>query len=111
MKDFSEWLEAQLKIRELKPADLTYQTKIGTGTIYNVLNRTRKPGPDVCRAIANALNLPEETIFRRAGLLTSKPGTNESVEEVVYLFQQLSPEIQQFVLQALRAWVERGKNL
>ena len=67
MKDFSEWLEEQLNDRGLKPADLTNSAKIGKGTVYNVLNRTRRPGPDICLAIAQALNLPPEEVFRKAG--------------------------------------------
>jgi transcriptional regulator with XRE-family HTH domain len=109
MKTLGEWLEEQLKSRDWKPADLTHRAGIGSGTLSNILTGTRNPGPEVCVALARALNEPPERIFRLAGLLPSDPGVNAEEEEILYLFRQLRVEQRKLALHTLRAWVEQGE--
>ena len=70
MKDFTEWLLDELKKRQWRPANLANKAGLGSGTLSHVLNGSRKPGSDLCRAIAAALGEPEEKVFRLAGLLS-----------------------------------------
>lgn len=73
MERFPAWILEELNKRGWKPADLSRETGISSGALSNILNDYRKPGPDVCRSIAHALRIPEETVFRQAGLLSPKP--------------------------------------
>ncbi len=109
MKTLGEWLEEQLKSRDWKPADLTHRAGIGSGTLSNILTGTRNPGPEVCVALARALNEPPEKIFRLAGLLPPDPGVNAEEEEILYLFRRLGIEQRKLALHTLRAWVEQGE--
>ncbi len=102
------WVEGELKKRDWSLSDLAKKANLHPGTISNILTKTRKPGPDVCLAIADALNLPEETVFRYAGLLRHKPEADSEAEEMLHLFQQLGEDKRKLALIMLRAWVERG---
>ncbi len=110
MKTFGDWLENEMNNRGWRPVDLANKARISRGSLSNIINDLRRPGPDICRAIANALQVPPEKVFRQAGLLPPKPETDERLEKAMHLFQQLSPEKQQFVLDALQTWVERDED-
>jgi transcriptional regulator with XRE-family HTH domain len=66
---FSEWLNAELAKRDWSAADLARQAGVTRGTISNILNDTRNPGPDACVGIARALEMDPVAVFRLAGLL------------------------------------------
>lgn len=104
MESFITWLEAELIRRDWRLADLARKANLDTGSISRILSGTRKPGPEVCVAIARALNYPPEAIFRLAGLLPPDPGVDPEEKEVLYLFRQLQAEQRKLVLEALRAW-------
>lgn len=73
MKDFASWLEKQLAERGLGKSEFAALAEIDTGTISNLMNDMRKPGPEICRKIARALKLPQAVVFYEAGISTEKP--------------------------------------
>lgn len=93
--DFAIWLEEQLHERAWKPADLAHAARINTGTLSNILNGTRGAGPEVCRDIARALRLPEEIVFRRAGLLSQRPEMDDEKREILYHYDRMRPHDQE----------------
>lgn len=105
METFGYWLENELKNRGWKPADLANKADLSRGSLSNILNDMRKPGPEVCQRIADALEIPEEIIFREAGLLRTKPEMDANIEELLYLYRQLSEADRKRLLQSARAWV------
>lgn len=106
METFATWLELELNKRDWRLSDLARRAQLDTGSVSRILNSTRKPGPEVCLAIARALNYPPETVFRLAGLLPPDPGTEPEEKEVLLLFRQLGAEQRKLALQAMRAWAE-----
>ncbi len=107
MEAFISWLESELKKRDWQPTDLARKAGLHTASITRVLNGTRNPGPDICRAIAHALNYSPEIVFRQAGLLPPDPEEPDlEIEEAIHLFKRLREDHRQFVLRALRAWAE-----
>jgi transcriptional regulator with XRE-family HTH domain len=106
MESFITWLEAELIERDWRLADLARKANLDTGSISRILSGTRKPGPEVCVAIARALNYPPEVIFRLAGLLPPDPGVDPEEKEVVHLFRQLGAEQRKLVLEAMRVWAK-----
>jgi transcriptional regulator with XRE-family HTH domain len=72
-KDFSAWLNGELARRGMKPFHLAQASGLNAATIQHLVNGTRQLGPDAARAIASALELPQETVFRAGGLLTEAP--------------------------------------
>ena len=83
--DFSDWLIEQMKQKGWTQAELARHAGIPRQIISNYVNRQReKPDSDVLIAIARALNLPPETVFRAAGLLPPAPQNTEYIEQLVY---------------------------
>jgi transcriptional regulator with XRE-family HTH domain len=106
MEVFIEWLETELKNRGWQPAELSRQAGLNTGSISRILNGTRKPGSEICVAIAQALNMPAEEVFRQAGLLPSKTPESTGESELLHLYRQLDRDKQKLALATLRVWVE-----
>jgi len=78
-------------------------------TISDILNG-EEPSFDVCRKLAQILNLPLEGVLRAAGLLPPVSEDTEYQEEVLYLLSQLPPDEQRRYLELLRFEVERQKS-
>lgn len=74
---FHEWLQGEMEKRGLDQAELARRAELTSGTVSNVLNGNRQAGPDFCIAIARALGLPREEVFRARGWLLSS-GTSAS---------------------------------
>lgn len=72
LDQFTEWLQAELDKRSWLANDLAKRAGLGSGSLSQIMNGYRKPGPDLCRSIAAAMHLPEELVFRQAGLLSPK---------------------------------------
>lgn len=104
---FSEWLVNELRKREMTQADLARASGISRGGISNLINQVRNPDAETCLAIARALNLPAETVFRAAGLLPPVPSDTQYQEEFFHLLSQLSPQERQEILELLRFKAER----
>lgn len=69
MDTFTNWLEEELQKREWKPAYLAHKAGISRGALSNILSGLRRPGHEVLNAIAQALSIPPEIVFRQAGIL------------------------------------------
>lgn len=108
METFSQWLEDQLRIRGLKPADLSRASGVSNATISRILNSTRQAGPDACKAIARALNISQEEVFRQRGFLDPlPPGVSDNhitpeEREHIRLLRALNPGHREAALLMLR---------
>ena len=72
--DFAQWLERKLNKRGWGASDLAKASrnagyKISRGQFSHIINGTRYAGPEACIAIAHALELPREEVFRARGWL------------------------------------------
>jgi len=106
MDNFTEWLENELNKRNWDRAELARRARLATSTVTRIMNGERSPGPDFCRSVARALNLPPETVFRKAGLLPQKPDTDPEIEEALHLLSQLPGPVRKLVLLQIRALAE-----
>ena len=102
MTDFREWLQNELNSRGWAQIELTRRGGISSGAISKLMSGERKPGPDMCNAIATALNLPPEDVFRAAGLLPQSRDDDPLVREAAYLVGLLSQERKRQVLEYIR---------
>lgn len=96
--DFSSWLESELAARSWSQADLARRSKITTASISRIMTGDRKPGPDVCLAIAEAFKIPPESVFRAAGLLPPVPEEELTLDEINHKLSLLPEEARQEVL-------------
>lgn len=111
--DFAEWLNEQLDIRGWRQADLIRASAksggnpLHSGYLSKILNSERQPGVKVVRQIALGLDLPEEEVQRRAGLLSIKKQQPESktaprTQEAVREYDKLTDEEQESILQQMK---------
>ncbi len=99
--DFAKWLAAEISARGWTAAELAARCRTSNATITRILNRERNAGPEVCSAIANALKMPPEDIFRRAGLLPSLPTPVEDLNltELRDVMKYLQPRERRQILE------------
>lgn len=64
-----DWLLRELEDRGWSQSELARRAGIGNATLSRIISGTRDAGPDVARAIAQALGETPEKIYRLAGLL------------------------------------------
>lgn len=100
--DFSTWLTRQLAQRKISPAALAKASRKSPAIISRILSGERQPAPETLEAIARALSLPPETVFRAAGLLPPRPAVSEESERAAYLFDSYAnPETRRQALEYL----------
>lgn len=111
MENFSEWLWGKLEERNWQAADLARVANISKSSLSNILNNNRSPGPDVCNAVAQALGIPPEEVFREAGLLPPLPtGDKSAVQELLELVKNMPSEDQQEILDYARYRYQKRKS-
>lgn len=97
---FVEWLEGELSKRRWTRADLAREAKLSQTSFSKIFSGERKPGPDLCNAIARAFGIAPEIVFRRAGLLPALPEDDDKfLDEVVENFKRLSVKQRRAVLE------------
>ena len=98
--DFAEWLEAEIQKRGWRPAELAKAAGLYQSTVWKVLNRERTAGSDVCTALARAMKLPPELVFRKAGLLPELPASEDdpTFSELLSYVKRLSTKDRREVL-------------
>ena len=109
-QEFTRWLEEEMRKRGWQPSDLANAAKMYSSTLSRILNQERKASPETCVAIANALNLPAEEVFRRAGLLPERPVYDIRERRALFLFSRLPESIQQYILTTMEAFVDEQEQ-
>ncbi len=102
MDAFSNWLQAELEEKGLSQHEFARLAGVSQGAIGNVIRGDRQPGPQLCMAIARALHIPPEQVFRRAGLLPPTDPATEETEELLYLLSNLPQDARRELLEFAR---------
>jgi transcriptional regulator with XRE-family HTH domain len=99
--EFAAWLDAELAQRGWSYSQLARWA----GLSHSMLSRLRAgalPSWSACRAVAEALGLPPEEVFRQAGLLPPISPSQAEYEQFRHLLAQLSAEDRQELLEIAR---------
>lgn len=110
---FTEWIQAQLKQLGMSQAELSRRTGLSTGHVSMIVNGDRDPGPDACKAIAKAFDLPESVVFQAAGLLTGihEEGEGSALKTMAHsLFDRLDVDDQEELVQFMRLKIQRKES-
>lgn len=102
MDNFGEWLVQELEDRELSQSDLARISGLSRGTLSNIISGARGRGPESLSAIAKALKLPVEKIYRAAGLLPPIIKADEDMEQILHEIAKLPKDDQREVLAFIR---------
>lgn len=98
---FVDWLLNEMNSQGLSQAALAKKADVSRTAISNLINGSRGMGIELCTAIAHALKIPPETVFRAAGLLP--PVSEDDAEWEIWKAKlaQLSPENRQRFLRLM----------
>lgn len=80
--EFINWLNEELRVHHMKPADLAKKAGYDNSVISNILNGKRGVGPEMCTAIAGVFGYSPIVVFSKAGLL---PPMNEQEAKLLQL--------------------------
>ena len=106
--ELGSWLIKERTNRKMSQAELARRAGITRGAISNYeANKVKSPDPEVLRAIAKALVVPEILVFQKAGLLSPKPKTNLEYEEAVHLLNQLTEDELSEITELMQFKIER----
>jgi transcriptional regulator with XRE-family HTH domain len=110
MNSFTEWLDAEIKKRNMDISDVAKRGNISVSMVSLVRSGARKPGAKTCAAIAKALSLPEEEVLVAAGLMKKTPEITNLMKRVTSLMQELSPEQQERFYEFAKLWVKTTRK-
>lgn len=91
-KPFRDWLAWEATERDWSLRELSRRARISHASVSNVLSGVQQPTAAFCDAIAHAFDLPQEEVFRRAGLLDPKPAPTILTDRLLAIAAQLSED-------------------
>lgn len=111
--DFSQWLRNEIARQGLSQADIARRADISPSQVSRIINATSTPSQDALSAIARALRLPPDEIYRQAGLLPPIPNNDAEIAELDHIARQLNNdnkyELVRFARMKLQIQEEGGK--
>lgn len=110
MQKFISWLDSQLKSKGWSDYQLTKRAGLAHSVMSKARSGVRPISWDACVALATALELPPETVLRKAGLLPAKAEESPLNDEIIYLMGNLPLDDQTEILNIARMKLERQKN-
>lgn len=109
--DFVDWLNNEMRQRNMSQAELARLGGITRSAVNKLLNRQQKsPGREMLDAIARALRLPSETVYRAAGFLPPIPEINAELRVLNHLFMQLDEDDRQDILALIETKIRRKED-
>lgn len=100
--NFSEWLVSMLQARDWNQADLARRAGVSKASISDVISGRRNIGNDLATAIADALKLPTEQVYRAAGLLPPAIHIDEDMEQILHEIEKLPKADREEILAFIR---------
>ena len=108
---FSQWLLTEMNKRSWSQGELARRAGVTQGAVSHVLGDMRSPGPEFCKAVAFALDYPQEFVFRKAGILDDTPTKEDALTCLLnHYFAQLTPQEQQIILDQIEALARKRER-
>lgn len=91
MNDFLAWLNSEIQKKGWSNNEFARRCSLSSSYVSVILSGKNPPTWDFCASAAEALLLPADEVFRRAGLLrpTNRP---EELQTIVDIMKYLAPE-------------------
>ncbi len=90
MAMFGDWLKSELNKKNMPQSRLAEIIGVTPTHVNHIVHNRRKPSNDLIRAISSALRISEEKVFREADVLNPVSTRDEQIEEITYIFNNLS---------------------
>lgn len=98
MGNFGEWLKSEIKIRNISQKELADISGVTPAQISRAISGSRGLGTDTLLAIARALRVSPEEVFRRAGVLPPRPNQDEQDASILERTSRMTPAQKRAVL-------------
>jgi len=112
MKDsLATWLNEQIQDRGWTQNELARRVGITSGGMSQIMTRKILPSSDFCVAVAQALGVPPEQVFRLAGLLPQLPNQDDpTLPKLIELINRLSPARRQILYEIAAGFYATDKR-
>lgn len=107
---FGRWLLEHLENKRWSMRELARRCDVSESTVSRIVSGKRNPSPDLCRRMAQVLELPPETVFRAASHLPHVDDRSPKEEEALHLFRRLPDGERDRVLLIMRALLEAQEH-
>lgn len=97
MDIFGDWLNDELTKRGWSQAELARRAKVSRTSISDVISGKARIGANVAKAVAKALTIPEEEVFRKANILPKADPVNDYASRLAHRIAQLPVAEQEFL--------------
>lgn len=101
-KDFVTWLIEEVERRGWNNSEFARRIGVSPSNVHIFVSRKRNPTWDFCVGVARAFGLPEDDVFRRAGLLPSLPPEVAEEREAVRILRGLPGQARAAAMSMLR---------
>jgi transcriptional regulator with XRE-family HTH domain len=109
-RDLGGWLRKELVRRDWTAADLARRLDVGNGRVSEWMSGKRRPNPQTCIRLANALGVDPDTVLAIAGHRVAPPPLEDPKEELIALIRlaELSPLMIAGMTAMVREHLTRG---
>lgn len=110
--DLVSFLMAEMKRKNVMPADITKRTGLSASQVPKILNRESPAGKKALKCFAQALNLPIDLLYRKAKILPDMNKEDETVSELKHIYFTLNHDGQENLIEYAR-WqlqLQEGKG-
>lgn len=109
-EDFARWINAELEKRGWSSSELGRRGGISQASVSQVISG-RQAGPEFCKALSRAFDIPTETIYRHAGLLPAAEELDQmSITELIDIFKNIEPDQREMVLTMAREFYAKRRK-
>jgi len=113
MNDFAGWLKKEMKSNGMSQSKLSELSGLHQGTISNVLTGKRQAGADFILAVARALRIKPEDLYRQTGLLPQKPSPTQEtlINDIIDIVRRLSDDDKKELIEYARFKYQRAGKM
>jgi transcriptional regulator with XRE-family HTH domain len=107
LKALGDFIRSQRSLAHRSLRQVADTAKISNAYLSQIERGIYKPSADVLRAIADALDISKDTLYRRAGILDPEdaPAPATSVEQAIRADERLSDDQKEALLQVYRGFL------
>ena len=110
MIEFGEWLKTTLKERGWTQGELSRRAQVSRSAVSNIIAKRRLPSPETAVQIANALNMPPETVMRQAGYLPDVEADSATTRQIMEFARRMSEKNRKEILEYMRFRLNEEKT-
>lgn len=107
---FSSWLAETMRARGLNQSELAQRAGISRAAVNSIVSGRRRAGRDTLCALAKALSVPPEELFRAAGIDTGGDAQQIDLAEWIGLFKAADDSTRNELLDYARYRTERARD-